>query len=218
MTRSDAMPRPLWGLLPVKDFRRAKSRLSSVLADAERSALARRLCEHMFATLRRCPDLDGVLVLSDSAEVRSLAARFDHIGEAEPATTSTHPPLGSVVDGGLLRLRERGAAAALVLMSDLPRLQPEDVGQILALLQTHDCVIAPDLRRQNTNALALRFGAAPPLPTAFGSGDSFARHLAQARSLGLRTAIHQSIGVGFDVDLPSDYAELAGDSGLRFFS
>lgn len=207
----DVLPRPLWGLLPVKDFGRAKSRLAAVLRDAERAALARRLCQHVLRTLRDCQALDGVLVLSDSAEVRGLAQQHGHLGEPEPALPSptlSRPLLGSVVDAGLLRLRERGAVSALVLMSDLPRLQPAELQAMLALLTEHDCVIAPDLRQQNTNALALRLADQLPLTTAFGSGESFAHHLAWAQKLGLRTAIHQSHGLGFDLDLPSDWAEL----------
>ena len=48
-----------------------------------------------------------------------------------------------------------------------------------------------------------------------GSGDSFARHLQRSRELGLRTAILRTPGLGFDLDLPSDYAELSERGDLR---
>ena len=218
MTMSAATPRPLWGLLPVKHFARAKSRLAPVLGEAERIALARSLGQHVLSTLAGCAETDGVLVLSDSEEVRELTTEHGFVAEPEPEPRSDGSPLGlnTLVDHGLARLQERGAGAVLVLMSDLPRLQPDDLGQLVDALRQHDCVIAPDLRQQNTNALALRLAATPgPFQTAFGSGDSFARHLQRSRELGLRTAILRTPGLGFDLDLPSDYAELSERGDLR---
>lgn len=212
----EPMLRPLWVVLPVKGFARAKSRLSPVLAGAERAALARQLCEHVLSTLACCEGVDGVLVLSDSDEVLELAARYGRTGEREgaPRAGPERPLLGALVDAGLERVLQHGARAALILMSDLPRVDAADLSRLVALLREHDCVIAPDLREQNTNALALRLAPEHSLQTAFGTGDSFRLHLELARGRGLRTTVHRSIGLGFDVDLPEDYAELAGPAGL----
>lgn len=216
MTMSAVTPRPLWGLLPVKPFARAKSRLAPVLGEAERIALARSLGQHVLSMLAACTEIDGVLVLSDSKEVAALTEEHGFIAEPEPRSDGSPPGLNTLVDHGLARLQERGVGAVLVLMSDLPRLQPDDLGQLVDALRQHDCVIAPDLRQQNTNALALRLAATPgPFRTAFGSGDSFARHLQRSRELGLRTAILRTPGLGFDLDLPSDYAELSERGDLR---
>jgi 2-phospho-L-lactate guanylyltransferase len=198
--------RPLWALLPVKDFSRAKSRLSPVLSDSERAVLARKLYEHVLSTLAQCEGIDGVLVLSDSDEVLRLAERFAGSGEPEPSGLGEKLALGAIVDDGLSRLRQRGARAALVLMSDLPLVRAHELSRLLVLLEDHDWVIAPDLREQNTNALALRLSG--EVATAFGSGDSFARHMSFAASAGLRIAIHREKGLGFDVDIPTDYRQL----------
>lgn len=204
----DAPPKPLWGLLPVKGFARAKSRLSPILSDGQRETFARQLCEHVLETLGRCDAVDGTLLLSDSDEVLQRVQRKGQHAERERNGAYSGPLLAAIIDDGLLRLQSRGARAAIVLMSDLPRIDVAELQRLVELLREHDCVIAPDLREQNTNALALRLGLEPPLRTAFGSGDSFARHVALARAAGLRTAVHRSVGIGFDVDLPADYAEL----------
>lgn len=209
---ADATPKPLWVLLPVKNFARAKSRLSPVLSDGERAAFAQNLCEHVLDTLGRCDAIDGTLLLSDSDDVMRLVQRPGQHAERERSGPYTGPLLSAIIDDGLSRLVERGARAAIVLMSDLPRIEVAELLRLVELLREHDCVIAPDLREQNTNALALRLGLAHPLRTAFGSGDSFARHVELARAAGLRTAVHRSFGLGFDVDLPADYADLP-DSG-----
>lgn len=201
---------PIWALLPVKDFARAKSRLSAVLSAAERAALARRLYAHSLFVLGRCAALEGVLVLSDSAEVLRIAREHGVHGEPQLATLPSERTLGAIVDDGLQRLQQRGARAALIVMSDLPLASAEAFSQQLALLQDYDWVIAPDLREQNTNALALRLQGSPGalLKTAFGSGDSFRLHIERAEQLGQRHAIYRSLGLGFDVDIPADYAEL----------
>jgi 2-phospho-L-lactate guanylyltransferase len=203
-------PRPLWALLPVKDFARAKSRLAPVLPTSARAALAQRMCEQVLHTLGQCAEIDGILILGGSQRVQQVAerygARFEHEKDCGLPLPLSASQLGAIVDHGLMRLQLGGARAALVLMSDLPRLQPHELSQLLALLAEHDCVIAPDLREQNTNALALRL--APATATAFGSGDSFRLHLERAAAAGQRTAVYRSPGLGFDVDLPSDYREL----------
>lgn len=203
-------PAPLWALLPVKNFGRAKSRLSPILGGAERSELARRLCEHVLAAIDRCPEIAGVLVLSDSEEVLQTLSRRGVCAELEPAEAprTSSAPLAAIIDDGLARLERRGARSALVLMADLPLLRSEDLAEVTALLHQHDAVLVPDLREENTNALALRLGGHPA--TAFGTGDSFRRHQQLFAGAGLHAVVHRSAGLGFDVDLPGDYEQLSG--------
>lgn len=206
LTDPAAHPAPLWALLPVKDFGRAKSRLAAVLSAPERSALARRLCVHALQTLRGYSAIHGVLVISDSEDVLSLAQKYGASGVRE--TPSAAPRvLGAVVDEGLEILACRGAQAALVLMADLPQLHTDELSQLLSFLPDHDYVVAPDRREQNTNALALRLTGRAP--TAFGSGDSFRLHTELLSAAGRRVAIHRAPGLAFDIDIPEDYAALA---------
>lgn len=210
-----AETKPLWVLLPVKGFDRAKSRLSPILGGVARAGLAQQMCEHVLATLSQCAAIDGVLVLSDSDEVLELAQRHGCHGERELGLAGEGPLLGAIVDDGLLRLSTRGARSALVLMSDLPLLAAADLQALVSLLADHDCVIAPDLRETNTNALGLRLDGARRAATAFGSGDSFRLHVEIAAASGLRTAVHRSRGLGFDVDLPADYCGLPDRVGAE---
>jgi 2-phospho-L-lactate guanylyltransferase len=193
-----------WALVPCKGFQRGKSRLAAVLPATERAQLSRQWFEHVLVVLRESAGVAGVLVVTENDEVAEVAAaRGASVHMAEPAAG-----LNGLVDGGLAALAQRGAARALVLMADLPRLQSRDVEDLLALLGDRELVVAPDAREQGTNALALR----PPdrIRTCFGSPDSFARHLAAAEDAGLRAAIHRSSRLAFDVDDPEDLARLAG--------
>jgi len=195
------MKRPAWAIVPAKSLRQGKSRLRPVLGDEDRARFAQRLLEHVLDVLGACA-LDGVLVATGGDDVASVAAsRGAHVlrdrGEGS---------LADVVDRALGEVASRGAASALVLMADLPRIEPGDVGALLAALDDHDVALVRDHLGHHTNALAV----APPtaMATCFGRADSFAAHQAAARAAGLRAAVVDSVRIAFDVDVPADHEEL----------
>jgi 2-phospho-L-lactate/phosphoenolpyruvate guanylyltransferase len=195
------MKRPVWAVVPAKSLARGKSRLRPVLGDADRARFAQRLLEHVLDVLA-ASELDGVLVAAGGDDVAAIAtARGAHVlrdrGEGS---------LAEVVDRALAEVASRGANAAIVLMADLPRIEPRDVRALLAALDNHDIALARDHVGHHTNALAL----APPtaMATCFGRDDSFAAHCAAARAASLRHVVVESERVAFDVDLPADHEEL----------
>ncbi|MGD0526341.1 MAG: 2-phospho-L-lactate guanylyltransferase [Polyangiaceae bacterium] len=195
------MKRPAWAIVPAKSWQYGKSRLRPVLDDDERARFARRLLEHVLDVLD-ASELDGVLVATGGDDVAALASsRGAHVlrdrGEGS---------LADVVDRALAEVASRGAATAVVLMADLPRVEPRDVRALLAALGDHDVALVRDHLGRHTNALAL----SPPtaMATCFGRDDSFAAHDAVARAAGLRVAVVESERVAFDVDVPADHREL----------
>jgi 2-phospho-L-lactate guanylyltransferase len=114
--------------------------------------------------------------------------------------------LADVVDRALAEVSSLGAKTAVVLMADLPRIEPGDVGALLAALEGHDVALVRDHLGRHTNALAL----SPPtaMATCFGREDSFAAHCAAARAAGLRAVTVESERIAFDVDLPADHQQL----------
>ncbi len=200
----------IWAVVPVNDFAQAKSRLAAALDADGRAKLARALCQHVLRVLCASPAVDGVLVLTPSNEVARLArARGAQVAMDPEGAERT--PLGALVDGALARLAKSGVDSAIVLMSDLPRLQPADVSALASWLDHADVVVAPDRHEQGTNALALRL--AGRTPTCFGNSDSFPRHVAAAAAAGKVLEVCRSTSLGLDVDLPDDLAELRGPSG-----
>jgi 2-phospho-L-lactate/phosphoenolpyruvate guanylyltransferase len=195
-----------WAVIPVKSFALAKSRLAHLSAD-RRAALARSMFEHVIDVLRAGDDMEGIAVLTNddhvAAAARDLGAEVVR-DPAPPVSGAARPALGRVVDAALDRLAARGVPAALVLMSDLPRLHARAVAALVARMRDHQVVIAPDLREQGTNAL----GLSPPdcIRTCFGHGDSLHRHLAAARGRGLGHVVHRDRALGLDIDLPADLA------------
>lgn len=193
----------VWALVPAKAFARGKSRLAPALSDAARADFARRLFDHVLATLTESGVIDGVLVATDSDDV--AAAAHAH-GADVLRDLAAGAVLSTVVDGGLAALAARGVTRAIVLMADLPQLVADDVRALAAAFDRADVVLVRADDGLHTNAL----GLTPPdwLPTRFGRSDSFAAHVADARAAGLRVAILDNERVAFDVDGPDDHARL----------
>ena len=198
--------KPTWAIVPAKSLMRGKSRLRPILADDERARFARDLLEHVLDVLATC-ELAGILVATDGDDVEELASRRGACVRRDGG----HGPLAAVVNDALADSSRRGALAAIVLMADLPRIQPNDVDDLLAALVDHDIAIVRDHFGSHTNALAL----APPtaLATCFGRQDSFAAHCASARAAKLRLRILENERIAFDVDVPDDHAQLRSALG-----
>jgi len=172
-----------------------------VLGDVERAHFARRILEHVLDTLA-ATGLAGVLVATDGDDVAALAAaRGAHVLRDQGGKR-----LASVVDRALAEVLARGAEVALVLMADLPRIEPGDVDAMLAAVDGHDVALVKDHGGRHTNALAM----APPgaMATCFGHEDSFAAHLGAARAKHLSVVVVENERLAFDVDVPADHAEL----------
>jgi 2-phospho-L-lactate guanylyltransferase len=193
--------RPTWAIVPAKSLSRGKSRLRAVLDEDERASFARRLLEHVLDVLRAC-DLDGVLVATDGDDVAELAIARGALVRRDHGAGS----LADVIDGALADVASRGARAAVVLMADLPRIEPRDVTSLVGALGDCDVALVCDHLGRHTNALAL----APPtaIATSFGSDTSFAQHREAACAAGLRVAILDNERIAFDVDGPADFARM----------
>ncbi len=195
-------PDGLWVVVPVKRFASAKSRLAAVLAEVDRAAHARAFCEHVLDEVAACEAVAGILVATNCDDVERLAASRG----AAVLRDGEERALGAIVDRALAHVAARGARAAIVLMSDLPRLATRDVWALVRALEHHPVALAPDRSDEGTNAL----GLAPPdrFATCFGTRGSFLLHLERARGEAAEVAVVRADGLACDVDTPDDLARL----------
>jgi 2-phospho-L-lactate guanylyltransferase len=193
------------GIIPVKSFARAKSRLSRVLRDDERADLAHSFFLHVLQVAEASAAFARVLVVTDGDDVAELALARGADVLRDP-TFRGASCLGDVVDAAIGHVVGE-ADAVFVTMGDLPLLEVSDVSLALASLANVDLVLAPDHREEGTNALALRTTVASRATrTAFGRPDSFARHCAMVPPG--RLTVHRSRGLAFDVDTTQDLLRL----------
>ena len=185
-----------WLIIPVKPPHQAKSRLSEVLGESERTALAGAMLRHVLAAVQGAPGVDQVALLGPSrlGTPDTVPLLADPGGGLNPAITSA-----------FAHVTTEGADRMIVLFADLPLLSRNDVAR-LAEATAGAMIIAPDRHGTGTNALSLPIPAAKGFTFAFGP-DSFAAHKAEAARLGLRIELAQSPGLARDVDMPEDLAD-----------
>jgi 2-phospho-L-lactate guanylyltransferase len=180
----------------------AKTRCAALLSAAQRSQLAELMLEDMLDAVLRADGVSGVSVVTPTLVIAALAKSrgVQVIPQDEPNG------LNAAFELALGVLAETAPyAPTVLLMGDLPLMTPNELEAALALSETHGLIIAPAVADGGTSALILRAGAR--LPLAFGP-DSFRRHLASARRLGLSAAVIECDGLGRDIDRPDDLAAL----------
>jgi len=184
-------------IVPHRGLAAAKTRLSPVLDDGEREALARRLLVQVLGVAHQaCGD---VVVITPSEALEPLVLKAG-------ARLVVQRGLG--LNAGLEQARQEaiadGVTTLVILHGDLPNLTTDDVAALIEALPVAGGVaIAPDRAGSGTNALALR----PPDAIAFRFGaGSFDAHLAAAAEAGTALVEVHRPGLAFDLDTPADLA------------
>ncbi len=189
-------------LLPIKDIRNAKQRLSGLLSPQERQGLASAMAEDVLSAVRGVRRADRVFVVTNYQPAIRVAeaAGWEILLEQEQHSESAS------VDYASQCCAARGVSALLRIPLDLPLLQSSDMDELLAL----DCaapaaVLVPSRDGTGTNAL-LRM---PPalFPSQFGSG-SFAKHCAAAQAARAQVILRRNPRLEMDVDDPDDLRAL----------
>jgi 2-phospho-L-lactate/phosphoenolpyruvate guanylyltransferase len=199
----------LWAIVPVKPMQLGKSRLARVLSSEERASLNRFLLTHTIDILKAIPDIEQVLVVSRDSAALALAREHGARTVKEDGT----PQLNMALARATFVARTHKTHGVLVLPADLPLITVEDIHAML------DCaydppvvVVAPDRRREGTNALLI----APPGLIDYNFGPhSFENHCERAMQAGARLEICNLPSLAFDVDWPEDL-EMLRDQVLTF--
>jgi len=194
----------LWAIVPVKPLSRGKSRLAEVLNPDERTALNRRLLAHTIDTLSKISEIEQVLVISRDQAALSMAR--DH--GARTVQENGAPKLNTALTRATVVAKNYATRGVLIIPADLPLLTPEDIYTMIN--KGNDppvVVVAPDHRREGTNALLI--SPAGLIEYEFGP-ESFERHCERALSAGAKLEICELPSLALDMDLPEDL-ELVSD-------
>jgi 2-phospho-L-lactate guanylyltransferase len=187
----------------MKPLAAAKSRLSRVLADADRQALSFAMFHDVLDCLLRAPAIDAVFVVTADRRLLDLAARRRAIGVDEKSPRG----LNGAVALGTARALAEGAASALVVLSDLPFVTTDEIDAIYAnlpagrhvrLVRSHEGLGTNALLRQPADVISTRFG-----------GRSFQDHLAAAADAEVPSSVADLPGLSFDVDTFEDLERFA---------
>lgn len=193
----------LWAIVPVKPLRRGKSRLAPVLSEDDRAQLNQRLLLRTIDILKEIPELGDVLVVSRDPEALALAR--DH--GARTLQEDGTPQLNVALERATVVAKSYMAESVLILPADLPLMDKKDIiGMLNAGREAPVVVIAPDHRREGTNALFIN--PAGLIEYDFGQG-SFVRHCERARAAGAEPKVLELQTLARDIDVPEDLPFLA---------
>jgi 2-phospho-L-lactate guanylyltransferase len=188
-------------LVPVKDLRNGKQRLSAALTAEERHSLARAMVVDVFDALAPFSARPGVAVVSgdlwvsQQAKARGFTIILDDVQAGETAA----------IEMATVSAMAMGAEFTVVFPGDIPLITSEEVGELMALSPAKGCVIAPASDGRGTNGILRAPGDLIPLR--FGN-DSFLPHLAAAKATGFEVIVREFPGIGLDVDRPGDLEAL----------
>ena len=188
----------VWAIVPVKPFKRAKSRLSDTLSPEQRENLAIGLLERTVRLLVPLTCIQGVLVISRDPKALSMAREWG----AQTVQESGAPELNRALLRATQALKVWGAEAALVVPADIPLLNADDIEAMVMMGHYHNSVVlAPDRHQHGTNLLLVR----PPglIPYSFGD-DSYAEHQRLAHEVQATVMTYNSERARLDIDLPDD--------------
>jgi 2-phospho-L-lactate/phosphoenolpyruvate guanylyltransferase len=190
-------------VVPVRSLRHGKTRLSTVLSNGAREALLRGIADRVVTAAVDSGLIETVLVISPDEETLAWAAGMGSTVVAVPQP-EYRLGLNGAIDAGRAWALDRGASAVISLFADLPLIVADDICGLVARMES--VVLGPDRRGEGTNAMLLRLaGRGPEFTFAFGEG-SLAKHLAEARRLGLSVGVHDAPGIAFDLDTPDDWS------------
>ena len=182
-------------LLPVKDFRDAKQRLSARLTPSQRAGLAKAMLIDVLTAISRANTPDRVVVFTASDLVADIARpyNFDII---EEVSVRGH----SAAVNQMVQELSANASQLLSIAADLPLLEPNDVDCMFEASKK-DINLVASLDGTGTNAVLFMLPAR--IEMQYGA-DSLKRHLAGARAAGLEAQVMSIPGIEFDVDTPED--------------
>lgn len=191
-----------WVVVLIKDFDSAKQRLRPALGTKSRRALARRNARLAVSAAFAG---DRVLVVAGSEEVAEIARSWGADVLLEPREEGQN----TAAERGIKRAQDAGAAAVLVLSSDLPLVTEHSVRELVDVAARHRAPVAvavPAIGRGGTNALYV----SPPDAIGMHFGDdSLVKFREDAESRGVDFVVHHSDAMALDLDEPSDLASLS---------
>jgi 2-phospho-L-lactate/phosphoenolpyruvate guanylyltransferase len=194
-------PAPVWVVVLIKGFDSAKQRLKPALDQQARRSLA---VENAERALRAARAGDQVLAVCGSPEAAELARSrgAEVLLEERPAGQN------AAASRGIDRAEAGGAAAVVLLSSDLPLVSPEAVTEMISTgrrMGSPAALAAAATGRGGTNALYLSPPGAVGLHFGEASLEKFAGDAAQR---GVPFEIFESSSLALDLDEPSDLEAL----------
>lgn len=189
----------IFAVIPVKEMRGSKQRLSSLLTPAQRQGLAQAMLTDVLDAAFGARDLAGIILVT----LDDFATRLGRQMGAHILTGGARDGHTGAVTAAARRLVMEGGHAMLTMPGDIPRVTADEIQTAIAAHSpmAPAFTICPAHDEKGSNCIIM----SPPdaVPLRFGE-DSYFPHLAAARNLDIEPNIVPLPGIGMDIDHPED--------------
>jgi len=189
-------------LLPVKDFKDSKQRLTPVLDATSRAGLARAMLQDVLTAIARARSPQRVVVFTAAAEAMQMARHFKFDVVVEKLVGGHSAAVNHMIE-------ELCATSSRILSiaADLPRLAAAEIDFALDAA-SEPVTLIPSGDWTGTNGVLF----IPPARIAMEYGEgSFRRHLSKVSAAGFSSDVMDLPGMAFDLDTPADLEAFLGD-------
>ena len=187
----------MWAIIPINEFSRSFTRLSSVLDLEQRMELAKNLSSRLIQILLAVDEVEKIVLFTCE---KNWPGEMQH-SKLVLRKDEDKKPLKQKIDSIADWVYELGAKKMMYLSIDLPIVEKKDITQIIDS-HKHGLTLVQAKKDGGTNALI----ADLPRKINFQFGaDSFRKHLEAAKLEKLKTNIQSTEGLSFDLDDHDDW-------------
>ena len=187
----------MWAIIPINEFSRSFTRLSSVLDLEQRMELAKNLSSRLIQILLRVDEVEKIVLFTCE---KNWPGELQH-SKLVLRKDEDKKPLKQKIDSVADWAYGSGAKKMMYLSIDLPLVEKKDITQIIDS-HKHGLTLVQAKKDGGTNALI----ADLPRKINFQFGaDSFRKHLEAAKLEKLKTNIQSTEGLSFDLDDHDDW-------------
>ena len=187
----------MWAIIPINEFSRSFTRLSSVLDLEQRMELAKNLSSRLIQILLAVDEVEKIVLFTCE---KNWPGELQH-SKLVLRKDEDKKPLKQKIDSVADWAYGSGAKKMMYLSIDLPIVEKKDITQIIDS-HKHGLTLVQAKKDGGTNALITDL----PRKINFQFGaDSFRKHLEAAKLEKLKTNIQSAEGLSFDLDDHDDW-------------
>ena len=187
----------MWAIIPINEFSRSFTRLSSVLDLEQRMELAKNLSSRLIQILLAVDEVEKIVLFTCEKNWPGEMRHSKLVLKKDEDKKPLKQKIDSVADWAY----GSGAKKMMYLSIDLPIVEKKDITQIIDS-HKHGLTLVQAKKDGGTNALI----ADLPRKINFQFGaDSFRKHLEAAKLEKLKTNIQSTEGLSFDLDDHDDW-------------
>ena len=139
---------PMWAIVPIKTFERAKQRLADVLNEEERRSLMLAMARDVLTCLSKAEHLTGILIVSRASEADVLASAFSTERFAESPDANLASALTQAAD---YLVEHFNATGVFIVPADVPGINTDQVDELIR--SNTSLTLLPDAENIGTNGM-----------------------------------------------------------------